>query len=230
LLRRLGTVIVIICVVVVAYFLVAPLVRGGQEAEIATATSVSFEGVIARSSGDTNPFIGTPWISVNCEGYVGKPIIIADIDILALFETLKKAGLEPGQNIEYRGQEKFPAGSPVRILIEWSEKGESRIVDLSKVIVDKKTGKPLSTIKNPFVFLGSAPSPSGPVTLKAESVGCIACTVNCDYALFTANKDNSGYVGEYGTASRYYIPEGKLPETGTRVRVIISWESSTSKP
>lgn len=176
------------------------------------------EGVILRDSGDSNPFLGTPWISVGCFGYVGTPIVAADVDILGIFETLEKAGLKPGQNILYTGEERTPKGTPVTIFIEWAEGGKTMMVDLSQIICDKTTGKPLSTIDEPFVFLGSYWTAAD--NLDSEGSGCVGCTVNCPRTLFAANKADSGY---YMERSRYYIPEGILPPVGTKVTVIIKW-------
>jgi hypothetical protein len=181
------------------------------------AHELSFEGIIVRSSGDTNPFFGTPWISVGCFGYVGEPIITVDVEILDIFDSLREAGLEAGQNILYTGQEETPQGSSVKLFIEWTEAGKIMSLDISQIIFDKKTGEPLGAIGKSFVFLGSYYSGG---ELQSESTGCIACTVNCPRTLFAKNKADSGY---YMERSRYYIPEGILPEVGTKVTVIIAW-------
>ncbi|HEX76227.1 MAG TPA: hypothetical protein G4O12_06560 [Dehalococcoidia bacterium] len=177
------------------------------------------DGVILRNSGDTNPFFGTPWIYVGCTGYVGEPIVAVDAEILAIVDTLKEAGLKPGQNILYTGEEKQPSGPPVKLLIQWNDGSNTKTLDMSQIIFDKTTGKPLSAIDEPFVFLGSYVVRG---ELESERTGCIACTVNCPNSLFSTNKANSGYHME---RSRYYIPEGILPQVGTKVTVIIRWGS-----
>jgi hypothetical protein len=175
-------------------------------------------GVILRSSGDTNPFLGTPWIYVSCFGYVGEPVIAIQIeDHIEIYDYLRETGLKCGQNIVYTGQEEKPAGSPIKMLVEWDKQGRTVCIDSAKLIVDRKTGKTLAELDESWIFLGSYITAG---ELDSEDTGCIACTVNCPMALFAANKDDSGY---YRERSRYYIPEGILPEPGTEVTVIITW-------
>jgi hypothetical protein len=175
-------------------------------------------GVIMRSSGDTNPFLGTPWIFVSCFGYVGEPVIAIQIeDHLEIYDYLRETGLKCGQNIVYTGQKEKPAGSLVKILVEWDEEDRTVSIDSAKLIVDRTTGKTLAELDEPWIFLGSYVTAG---ELDSEDTGCIACTVNCPMALFATNKDNSGYDLE---RSRYYIPEGMLPDPGTEVTVIITW-------
>ena len=201
---------------VVAPEITEPPVVTEEEPAVVTE-ELRLEGVVIRDSGDSNPFFGTPWIYVSCTGYVGEPIVAVDAEILDIVNTLIQAGLEPGRNILYRGEEKAPKGTPVKLFIEWTEGGKKRRVDMSQIIFDKTTGKALAEIDNPFVFLGSYVVRG---QLESESSGCIACTVNCPNSLFSANKADSGY---YMERSRYYIPEGMLPEAGTKVTVIIKW-------
>lgn len=92
------------------------------------------------------------------------------------------------------------------------------LMDASQIIFDRKTGKSLQELDEPFVFLGSHICCGD---LEGAETGCIGCTVNCPKALFTSYKDNSGYLLE---RSRYYIPEGILPEPGTKVNAIITWD------
>jgi hypothetical protein len=175
-------------------------------------------GVIARSSGDTNPFIGTTWMSVSCFGYVGEPIIAIQIENhIEIYDYLREAGLKCGQNIVYTGQEEKPVGPLVKIFVEWDKQGRTVCIDSTNLIFDRNTGKALAELDEPWVFLGSYICCGA---LDSEDTGCIACTVNCPMALFATNKDNSGYHLE---RSRYYIPEGMLPDPGTEVTVILTW-------
>lgn len=196
-----------------------PIVKPQTETPSQPQTNeLRLRGVIIRSSGDTNPFIGTAWICVSCFGYVGEPVIATQIeDHLEIYDYLREAGLKCGQNIVYTGQKEKPAGSLVKILVEWDKEGRTVSIDSTKLIVDRKTGKTLAELDEPWVFLGSYVCAG---KLDSEDAGCIACTVNCPKALFAANKDDSGYDLE---RSRYYIPEGILPDPGTEVTVIITW-------
>lgn len=86
-----------------------PSLQPQSNPELGKINKLCLEGVIIRSSGDTNPFLGTPWISVSCFGYVGTPIIASDVDIYKIYNTIKAVGLDYGQNIIYTGQEEYPA-------------------------------------------------------------------------------------------------------------------------
>lgn len=178
------------------------------------------DGVIIRSSGDTNPFVGTPWICVSCYGYVGTPIIAADLDPNKVYRTLRDGGVGSGQNIIFTGQEDFPKGSNIEIFIQWKEEDGTVRYDVCNIVFDKKSGLSLSELDEPLVFLGSHICCGN---LEAADTGCIGCTVNCPKAIFVPYKDNSGYLQE---RSRYYIPEGILPEIGTKVEVIVTWPDS----
>ncbi|MFN3485818.1 MAG: YdjY domain-containing protein [Planctomycetota bacterium] len=81
-----------------------------------------------------------------------ESIFVAPIDPVALYEGLKKLGLQPGKSGS--NEEKTPPeGGRLRIWVEWKEGEKNRREPAETFVLDVLSGKPMD--RKPWVFTGS---------------------------------------------------------------------------
>jgi hypothetical protein len=147
-----------------------------------------------------------------------EAILAADIDARHLHAALIAAGAQPGSPVKFRPKFQPPTGTPIKVTLEYQDKGKTVRVPAREWIRGIKTQKDLDT---DWVFAGSVliPNPDDPkkTPFYAANEGDVICIANFDTALldvpFSSSKDND--------ALGYEAHTDRIPPVGTPVTVVL---------
>jgi hypothetical protein len=147
-----------------------------------------------------------------------EAILAVDTDARNIHTALVLAGAEPGSPVKYRPKFAAPTGTPIKITLEYKDKGKTVRVPAQEWIRNIKTKKNLET---DWVFAGSVLIPD-PFDKKkppyyAANDGDIICISNFDTALldvpFNSSKDNDELA--------FVAHTERIPPLETPVRLIL---------
>ncbi len=122
-----------------------------------------------------------------------------------------------GHPVRYRPRFEPPAGTPLLVTVEWTEKGEVQTLDAREWILDPKTKK---TLAETWVFAGSDqfPDPEDATrTIYAADGGDLFTVANFTSAILDVPFASSG-----NDAERSYVANtAKIPARNTYVTLVI---------
>ncbi len=81
-----------------------------------------------------------------------EAILVTEAVPKLIHAGLLLCGAKPGGTVKYKPEFKPPSGTPIRIEMEWTEKGKTQKADARDWVKDEKTGK---TLTQDWVFAGS---------------------------------------------------------------------------
>lgn len=144
-----------------------------------------------------------------------EAILAADIDARTIHLALVAAGAEPGHPVRFQPKFEPPAGTTIKVFLEYQEKGKTVRVPAQKWVRNAKTKKDLDL---DWVFAGSVlfPDPTDktkPPYYMAND-GDVICVSNFDTALLdlpiSSSRDNDDLAFEAHTER---IPDRETPVT-----------------
>jgi hypothetical protein len=121
-----------------------------------------------------------------------EAILSAEIDAKDIHLALVAAGAEPGHPIRFRPKIEPPAGTVIKVYVQYEAKGKTVKVPAQEWIKNIKTGKPL---QHDWVFAGSMLLPD-PFDKKkpphyAANDGDVICVANFESAMLDLPIDSS---------------------------------------
>jgi len=154
-----------------------------------------------------------------------EAILAADIDAADLHKALLLTGAEPGKPVQFVPKFMPPSGAPIKISLEYEDKGKKTRRPASEWVRNRKTQKDL---EHDWVFAGSRLFPDPEDNTKKPFYGAndgdVICVSNFDTALLDlpvdSSKDNDDLSYEANTE--------RIPELETPVLIIL--EPVLSKP
>jgi hypothetical protein len=147
-----------------------------------------------------------------------EAVLAADFDARELAAALIAAGAEQGHPVRYRPKFEAPTGTPIKIYLDYQEKGQRVRVRAQQWVRNVKTGKDL---ESDWVFAGSFLIPDPLDKTKppffAANYGDVICVSNFDTALldvpFNSSKESDELAFEAHTE--------RIPPLETPVTVIL---------
>jgi hypothetical protein len=147
-----------------------------------------------------------------------EAILHSPVDAADIHAVLLVAKALPGSPVKYNPDFKPPTGTPIKIWLEYQDKGEKKVVDAKEWIRNVKTMKPLHI---DWVFAGSQffQDPDDPAKPKyyMANGGDVICVSNFPDAMLdlpiNSPKDNAELAFEAWT--------DRIPERGTKVMVVL---------
>ncbi len=147
-----------------------------------------------------------------------EAILAVDADARIIHAALLAAGADKGSPVQFRPKFAAPTGTPIKITLEYKDKGKTVRVPAQQWIRNIKTKKDLDS---DWVFAGSAElaDPFGKKKEKyyAANDGDVICISNFDTAMldvpFNSSKDNDDLAFEAHTE--------RIPPLDTPVRIIL---------
>jgi hypothetical protein len=148
-----------------------------------------------------------------------ESVLDADVDGRKVHEALILAGATDGSPVTYRPKFRPPQGTPIRITVEYADKGKTVTADARDWVKNVKTGKRLET---DWVFAGSLLvdnpfDPKKPKIYLAHDSGDLICVSNFETAMLdvpiASSKDD---------ADRVYVAFTEhIPPLDTKVSVFL---------
>ncbi len=147
-----------------------------------------------------------------------EAIVAADIDATHVQIALLLTGAKPGHPVKFLPKFVPPAGTPIKVYLEYQDQGKRVRVPGQQWVRNIKSRKDLDT---DWVFAGSVlvPDPLNNANppFFAANQGDIICIANFEAALldvpFSSTKDNDDLAFEAHTE--------RIPPLGTRVQVVL---------
>lgn len=141
-----------------------------------------------------------------------------DTDVRNIHLALLAAGAKPGSPVKFRPKFTAPTGTPIKITLEYQDKGKTVRVPAQQWVRNVKTKKDLDT---DWVFAGSVlfddPLDKKKPPYYAANDGDVICISNFDTALldvpFNSSKENDELAFEANT--------DRIPPLETPVRIIL---------
>lgn len=177
------------------------------------AGTVSFAAVAVKL--DLQPQLKgvVEYVLVNKGGKDYESLFRAEVDAGALYEGLKKLGVQPGA--PPADEKAPPTGGKLKISVEWKQGDQARKDPVEAFVLDTKTGKPMEPVA--WVFTGSkqgfVPDLEKTDLLVKQNKNLVAL-VQIDPTVLVMNPvlDASGH--------RYKANKDLLPKEGTPVRIV----------
>jgi hypothetical protein len=147
-----------------------------------------------------------------------ESILSADVDGRAVHKALNLARAVEGSPVSYRPRFRPPIGTPVRITVQYQDKGKLVSVNAREWVKNAKTGKPLET---DWVFAGSllVGNPLDPKKKMylAHDSGDLICVSNFEDAMLDLPIESSK-----DDADRVYVAwTERIPPLDTKVAVFL---------
>ena len=148
-----------------------------------------------------------------------EAVVHAEADARDIHQALLLAEAEPGSPVKFDPKYTPAKGQPIRVSVEYEEKGKVRHVNARSWVKNAKTGKELET---DWVFAGShlvenLLDKNKPKVYMAQDSGDVICVSNFETAMLDvpilSSKDDADRAFEAFTA--------RIPEVGTKVSVIL---------
>ena len=156
------------------------------------------------------------YVVVNKGGKAYESVFESAVDSMALYEGLKKLGLQPGKPAREEDDKKFPPeGGKVRISVEWKDGDKARKEPIGAFVLDTVTGKPMAAVD--WIFTGSKkgfiPDLERQDLLVQTSKNLVALH-HSDPTVLATNPTAST------DGNRYKVNKELLPKEGTPVRIL----------
>ncbi len=156
-----------------------------------------------------------------CKQYTKEheSILAMDADAKVIHAGLIAAGAKPGSPVKFDPKFTPPSGTPIRVTLQYEDKGKLKVVPAQQWVRDQKTKKDL---EYDWVFAGSVffKSPldeDGPEQYAAAGEGSAICVTNVPTAMLDLPINSPK-----GLETRVYEPNTeRIPAVGTKVVVIL---------
>ena len=157
------------------------------------------------------------YVLVNKGGKAYESVFESAVDPLAVYEGLKKLGVQPGKPAREEDDKKFPPeGGKLRIHVEWKDGDQARKEPIGAFVLDAQTGKPMGAAD--WLFTGSKkgfiPDLERQDLLVLTSKNMIALH-HSDPTVLATNPTASA------DPHRYKVNKEILPKEGTPVKIIL---------
>jgi hypothetical protein len=147
-----------------------------------------------------------------------EAILAADMDARDIHKALIITGAKAGRVVRYQPKYEPATGSPVKVTLQYQDKGKTVTIPAQQWVRNSKTGKEL---EHNWVFAGSQlledPLEKGKPPFYAANSGDVICVSNFEDAMLdlpiNSPKDNSELAFEAFTE--------RIPPLETKVRVIL---------
>jgi hypothetical protein len=156
------------------------------------------------------------YVVVNKGGKAYESVFESAVDSMALYEGLKKLGIQPGKPAREEDARKFPPeGGKVRISVEWKDGDKARKEPIAAFVLDTVTGKPMAVVD--WIFTGSKkgfiPDLERQDLLVQTSKNLVALH-HADPTVLATNPTATD------DGNRYKANKELLPKEGTAVRIV----------
>jgi len=157
------------------------------------------------------------YVLVNKGGKAYESVFESAVDAKAVYDGLKKLGVQPGQPAREEDDKKFPPeGGKFRIFVEWKDADKARREPIGAFVIDTTTGKPMGA--SDWLFTGSKkgfiPDLERQDLLMLTSKNLIALH-HSDPTVLATNPTAST------DGNRYKVNKEILPKEGTPVKIVL---------
>jgi hypothetical protein len=181
-----------------------------------TAGTVSFSAVTLKPEVYAQLKGAIEYVVVNKGGKAYESVFESAVDSMALYEALKKLGIQPGKPAREEEDKKFPPeGGKIRISVEWKEGEKARKEPISAFVLDTVTGKAMADAD--WIFTGSKKGFIPELERQDLLVQSSKNLVSLHHADPTVLATNPKATDD---GSRYKANKDILPKEGTAVKIV----------